>query len=90
MPLYKYECKACGVQFERRQSITDDPVKTCPECGGEVYRLIYPVTIIFKGKGFYVNDNPEARSSTLTSRAKGESKVSKTSGTTRKNRTTQA
>jgi len=87
MPLYEYECKACGMRFERRQSITDDPVKTCPECGGEVYRLVHTVGIIFKGKGFYVTDNPKARSSTLMPRAREKLKASKASETTRESRT---
>jgi len=57
MPLYEYECKKCGVRFERRQRFSDEPVCVCPECGGEVYRLIQPVGIVFKGSGFYVTDN---------------------------------
>jgi putative FmdB family regulatory protein len=65
MPLYEYECKACGARFERRQSIKDDAVKICPECGGEVRRVIRPAGIIFKGKGFYVTDNQKGRSSTV-------------------------
>ena len=65
MPLYEYECEVCGVRFERRQSVTDDPLKACPECGGRVHRLIQPAGIIFKGKGFYVTDNKKARSSTV-------------------------
>jgi putative FmdB family regulatory protein len=65
MPLYEYECKACGVRFERQQLITDDPVKTCPECGGGVRRVIHPTAIIFKGRGFYATDNRKARSSTI-------------------------
>jgi putative FmdB family regulatory protein len=64
MPLYEYECNGCGVRFERLQSINDEPVKECPECGEEVHRLIHPVGIIFKGKGFYVTDNRKAKSST--------------------------
>ena len=65
MPLYEYECESCGVRFERRQHMEDEPVKTCPECGGDVHRLIQPVGIIFKGSGFYVTDN-RAKSSTAT------------------------
>ncbi|MFW6082812.1 MAG: FmdB family zinc ribbon protein, partial [Chloroflexota bacterium] len=60
-----YECKSCGVRFERRQHMEDEPVRTCPECGGDVHRLIQPVGIIFKGSGFYVTDN-RATSSTAT------------------------
>lgn len=63
MPLYEYECQACGTRFERLQHIHDEPVKVCPECGGQVRRLIHPVGIIFKGSGFYVTDN-RAKSST--------------------------
>lgn len=65
MPLYEYQCQACGVRFERRQHIDEKPIKVCPECGGEVQRLIQPVGIIFKGSGFYVTDN-RAKSSTST------------------------
>ena len=75
MPLYEYRCEDCGVRFERRQHINDDPVEVCPECGGKVHRMIHPVGIIFKGSGFYVTDN-RAKSSTATPReAKKKSKT---------------
>ena len=78
MPLYEYQCLACGVRFERRQRITDEPLKVCPECGGEVRRLIQPVGIIFKGSGFYVTDN-RAQSSTLKKKKEDTRKSSKLS-----------
>ena len=62
MPTYEYKCKSCGKIFDVFQKITDDPIKTCPYCGGEVYRLISGGTgIIFKGNGFYVTDNKNNR-----------------------------
>jgi putative FmdB family regulatory protein len=70
MPLYEYECEACSVRFERRQSVTDDPLIICPECGGRVHRLIQTAGIIFKGKGFYVTDNKKARSSTVAPKSR--------------------
>lgn len=57
MPIYEYQCRHCGVKFEKIQSVNDPPVKRCPECRGRVYRVIQPVGIIFKGSGFYVTDN---------------------------------
>lgn len=66
MPLYEYQCRVCGVRFERRQHVSDRPVKVCPECGGEVQRLYQPVGIVFKGKGFYVTDH-RGKSPTATS-----------------------
>ena len=76
MPLYVYQCQDCGVQFERRQSMHDEAIKICPECGGDVHRLIQPVGIIFKGSGFYVTDN-RAKSST---RIPTDTKKSKDTG----------
>ena len=57
MPIYEYECSNCGLRFEQHQHISDDPVKVCPECAGEVRRVFHPVGVIFKGSGFYVTDN---------------------------------
>jgi len=64
MPRYEYQCVICGVRFERQQSIADDALETCPECGGEVRRVIYPVGIIFKGRGFYTTDHRKTGPST--------------------------
>lgn len=58
MPTYEYECKTCSHKFEVFQRISEEPVKSCPECGKEVRRLIGGgLGIIFKGSGFYVTDN---------------------------------
>lgn len=64
MPTYDYECKKCGHQFERMQSIKDDALKKCPkdECPegtgkGAVQRLIGAGGgLLFKGSGFYITD----------------------------------
>ena len=56
MPTYGYECLSCDNQFEIFQSIKDDALTTCGECGGTLRKKIYPVGISFKGSGFYVND----------------------------------
>ena len=58
MPVYTYRCEACGVQFERHQSFTDTPLKTCPECRKKALKkVITPTKIIFKGSGFYATDH---------------------------------
>ena len=60
MPTYEYECQSCGHRFEVLQSMSDDPIKRCPECGKKVRRLIGGgLGVIFKGSGFYVTDNRE-------------------------------
>jgi putative FmdB family regulatory protein len=45
------------VRFERVQKFSDEPITVCPECHGDVHRLIGPVGVVFKGSGFYVNDS---------------------------------
>jgi putative FmdB family regulatory protein len=58
MPIYTYRCENCGLQFDRRQSFNDEPLKVCPECHKEALRKVYlPVGIVFKGSGFYATDN---------------------------------
>jgi putative FmdB family regulatory protein len=56
LPTYGYECNACKEQFEVFQRITEAPLATHEGCGGGLRRLLYPVGIVFKGAGFYVND----------------------------------
>lgn len=40
MPTYEYKCDSCGIKFEARQSINDDPITQCTRCNGKVRRLI--------------------------------------------------
>lgn len=57
MPTYEYQCNDCDIRFEKFQSITAEPIKQCPECGGSVRRLISAGGgLIFKGSGFYTTD----------------------------------
>ena len=39
MPIYEYRCKKCGSHFEKRQSVSEDPLKVCEHCEGELARL---------------------------------------------------
>jgi putative FmdB family regulatory protein len=57
LPTYGYQCNQCKHEFSVFQSMKDDPVGICPECSGSVKRLLYPVGIVFKGSGWYVNDS---------------------------------
>lgn len=77
MPVYTYRCKNCGHEFQTRQRMTDDPLKECPVCEGEVRRVISSVGVVYKGKGFYVTDN---RSSNLNGKGKSASKSEEKEG----------
>jgi putative FmdB family regulatory protein len=72
MPTYVYQCDKCGVQFERRQRVTDDPITTCPECEGRVRRVLQPVGIVFKGSGWYCTDNRAKQPTATPGEVKGK------------------
>jgi putative FmdB family regulatory protein len=87
MPTYEYRCEN-GHGFEVIQSMSDDPVTACPECGAAVERVFHPVAVHFKGSGFYSTDyagkgKSEAGASKdggSSSEGAGESKGGKDSG----------
>ena len=56
MPLYEYECEACGNRFEAIKKFSDAPLEECPRCGGKVRKLIAAPAIQFKGSGWYITD----------------------------------
>ena len=57
MPTYDYKCKKCSHTFEYFHTMSDAPLELCPECKGELRRLISGGSgLIFKGSGFYLTD----------------------------------
>ena len=57
MPLYEYECDACGKRFEAIQKFSDQPLEVCRECGkGPIHKLLSSPAIQFKGSGWYITD----------------------------------
>jgi putative FmdB family regulatory protein len=55
MPIYEYKCKK-GHVFEVMQSFSDDALTKCEVCGAPVQRVYHPVSVHFKGSGFYNTD----------------------------------
>lgn len=57
MPLYGFECGACGHSFERLQKLSDADPSTCPACGAEqVRRQISAPAFRLAGGGWYETD----------------------------------
>jgi putative FmdB family regulatory protein len=79
MPLYEYQCEACGKRFEVIRKFSDPPLDICTSCGkGPVQRLQSSPAIQFKGTGWYITDYAQkGKSSTETtsSPSKSDSKT---------------
>ncbi len=55
MPIYEYKCENSHV-FDVMQKLSEDPLASCIECGAPVKKVLHPVSISFKGSGFYSTD----------------------------------
>ena len=58
MPIYEYKCEN-GHVFDVMQKMSEDPLSSCIECGAPVRKVLHPVSISFKGSGFYSTDYSE-------------------------------
>jgi putative FmdB family regulatory protein len=73
VPTYEYHCDGCGRDFEVKQRISEEPLKTHDGCGGAVRRLLSAAPFILKGEGWYVTDYPsESRKKAMSSEKPAE------------------
>lgn len=95
MPIYEYKCLDCGAHIEKMQKVSDEPLKICEKCGGNLQKQLSLAGFQFKGAGWYVTDyagksggkdaekseKPEkaGKSSPAESTAKGDSASNKAS-----------
>ncbi len=56
MPIYEYKCQQCGLQVERRQSVSAEPLTICEKCHGKLEKQWSLSGFQFKGAGWYVTD----------------------------------
>jgi putative FmdB family regulatory protein len=63
MPLYEYQCDACGHRFEAIQKFSDPPLERCEKCGGHLQKLVAAPAFQFKGSGWYITDYAKKDSS---------------------------
>ncbi len=67
MPIYEYECSHCQQQFDLMQKMSEDAIKTCPNCSNDtLVRLVSAAGFQLKGTGWYATDfkdkgKPEAK-----------------------------
>ena len=80
MPTYDYQCVDCGYEFEYFQGMSDEPLRICPKCNGNVRRKISGgAGLIFKGSGYYITDykNKSATADTKKTKKIEKQKITK-------------
>ncbi|MGD8977416.1 MAG: zinc ribbon domain-containing protein [Gammaproteobacteria bacterium] len=75
MPIYEYECQACGHVLDALQKISDEPLKHCPTCGeGALKKLLSAPRFRLKGSGWYETDFKDKNRRNIASEDSGEGK----------------
>ena len=82
MPVYEYECEDCRKIFEVQQKMSDAPLACCPDCKGEVRKLVSMSSFQLKGGGWYADGY--ASSSEKSSNKESEKKSSAPAPKTKK------
>jgi putative FmdB family regulatory protein len=82
MPIYEYRCKDCGTHLERRQKVSDEPLKVCEDCGGTLEKQWSRTGFQFKGEGWYVTDYAGKKDKSKSESEKSGSTESTTSSDT--------
>ena len=78
MPIYEYQCQACGHQLEVLQKVSDAPLKKCPECGkSKLQKLLSAPSFRLKGGGWYETDFKSGKKKNLADSGKEEKPAAK-------------
>ena len=78
MPIYEYQCQACGHHLEVLQKVSDAPLKKCPECGKpKLRKLISAPSFRLKGGGWYETDFKSGNKKNLADAGKDEKPAAK-------------
>ena len=57
MPIYEYQCEACGHKMEALQKMADAPLTQCPSCEQPALKkMISAAAFKLKGSGWYETD----------------------------------
>ncbi|MGH8307103.1 MAG: FmdB family zinc ribbon protein [Gammaproteobacteria bacterium] len=78
MPIYEYECKACGHHLEALQKVSEAPLRKCPKCGKPALsKLVSAAGFRLKGSGWYETDFKSGKKHNLVDSGDKPAKESK-------------
>ena len=77
MPIYEYKCLDCGARIEKMRKISDEPLKICENCGGNLEKQLSLSGFQFKGEGWYVTDYAGKKSEKSAEKSEKSDKAEK-------------
>jgi putative FmdB family regulatory protein len=77
MPIYEYQCDACGQISEELQKFSDAPLTTCRHCQGNLSKLISHSAFHLKGGGWYVSEYGSKKPNSASAAAEPAAKETK-------------
>lgn len=80
MPLYEYQCNACGRRTEKIQKFSDPELTVCPHCGGALERTLTAPAVHFAGGGWYKDLYSSTKPASTPSEGSGSSAAPASSG----------
>jgi len=95
MPIYEYQCEACGHKMEKLQKMSDEPLIDCPKCSKPaLHKLISPAGFRLSGAGWYETDFKSSNKRNLvdkdSSKKSTDKSTSKSTSTEKKKSTTKS
>ncbi|MEM8844945.1 MAG: zinc ribbon domain-containing protein [Pseudomonadota bacterium] len=88
MPIYEYECQACGYHHEALQKISDEPLTICPSCDAKALRkLVSAAGFRLSGSGWYETDFKSSNKKNLTQKDSDKKSSPKSNNTNTKSDT---
>lgn len=81
MPIYEYQCSACGEKLEKIQKFSDPPLTDCPACGkSSLKKKISASAFRLKGSGWYETDFKTGNKKNIAGSADSKTDGDKKSG----------
>jgi len=76
MPIYEYECEACGHVFDELQKMADEPLTDCPKCKKTTLKkLVSAAAFRLKGGGWYETDFKTGSKKNIAGKESAKSKT---------------
>jgi len=76
MPIYEFQCRDCGHEFEKILPFSAQTLPACPQCNSsQVERQVGRPAIHFKGSGWYITDSKAGKNTTNGSDSKSTEKA---------------